>query len=414
MRILIAGTVQYPALNGQAVFTENLTKGLAERGHEVLSIFPSEKGSPYQTTMDNVHIEAIKSTNLNMLHAGSYFSLFSQKEIERILLNFNPEVVHIQDHFPLSRDVVQVAHRMRHRLVGTNHFMPENLAAYVPIISNIKPIYHRIMWSWMLETYNQLEIVTAQSKASAALLRAQGLRVPVFPVSCGINLNRFTLQPDLDRTANLLRFGLDPARKVFLFVGRVDKEKRLDVLLHAINLLKRDDIQIAIAGHGAAQQRLQALVEELNLGEQVRFLGFVSGEDLPILLNCVDIFSMPSEAELLSIASLEAMACGRPVLLADAVALPELVSDGVNGYLFRPGDAQDAACSMALLADHPERWPAMGKASQEKAWYHGMENTLKQYENIYTSLLSGSYSNTSITAMNKPRNSSAEFIGSKR
>jgi glycosyltransferase involved in cell wall biosynthesis len=122
---------------------------------------------------------------------------------------------------------------------------------------------------------------------------------------------------------------------------------------------------------------------------------------------------MPSEAELLSIASLEAMACARPVLLAEAVALPELVTDGQNGYLFRPGDPIDAARCMALLADHPENWPAMGVISQEKANYHSMENTLKQYESIYTALLAGTYVNLANASMSNLRGSSGELIGSK-
>ena len=390
MRILIAGTVNYPALNGQAVFTEHLTEGLAKQGHEVLSIFPSEKGSAYHILRNGVEIEALKSTNLNMLHAGAYYSLFSKGAIHRIFDSFQPEIVHIQDHFPLSRDVLQVARRHNVKLIGTNHFMPENLAAFIPVISNIKPVYNRIMWSWMLDVYNHLEVATAQSKASAALLKTQGLRIPVYPVSCGIDLRRFHPNPDVDREAIRKRFNLDSNRTVFLFVGRVDHEKRLDVLLHAMSQLNRDDIQLVIAGHGSAREKLEILAKELELGERVRFAGFIPREDLPSLLNSVDIFTMPSEAELLSIASLEAMACGRPVLLADAVALPELVTNGVNGYLFKPGDASDAACSMTLLADHPECWARMGSASVEKARYHGLENAIRQYEAIYAALLQDS------------------------
>ena len=115
----------------------------------------------------------------------------------------------------------------------------------------------------------------------------------------------------------------------------------------------------------------------------MRFTGFIPNEELHVLLNSVDIFTMPSEAELLSIASLEAMACGRPMLLADAVALPELVTPDVNGYLFKPGDPADAARCMALLADHPERWAEMGKASVERAQEHSLERTIERYETLY-------------------------------
>jgi glycosyltransferase involved in cell wall biosynthesis len=361
-----------------------------------------------------VRIYGLRSANLNMIRAGTYFSLFSEKAIQKILRAFRPEVVHIQDHYPLSRDVVRVARRDGYRLAGTNHFMPENLAPYVPVISNIKPVYQRIMWGWMLEVYNQLNVVTAQSKASAGLLKSQGLRVPVYPVSCGINLNRFKPIPSVDRAEILSRYGLNPLRKIFLFVGRVDEEKRLEVLLHAMRQLKRDDVQLAIAGNGAAQQELQNLAAELELGERVRFTGFISREDLPLMLNSADIFTMPSEAELLSIATLEAMACGRPVLLANAVALPELVSEGLNGYTFRPGDAVDAARCISLLADHPERWAAMGQVSLEKARVHGIENTLQQYESIYSALMAGTFAHLDNTTPSNRRGASGALIGTKR
>jgi glycosyltransferase involved in cell wall biosynthesis len=239
----------------------------------------------------------------------------------------------------------------------------------------------------MLSVYNRLDLVVAQSRAAAELIRAQGLQPPVSLVSCGIDLKRFRLDASVDRLACRERYGLDPRRTIFLFVGRVEKDKRIDVLLHAAARLKRDDIQLVIAGHGGASEYYEALSRSLNLGGGVHFTGFIPNEDLHILLNSIDVFTMPSDAELLSIASLEAMACGRPMLLADAVALPELVTPGVNGYLFKPGDADDAAHYMELLADRPERWKEMGKASHDRAQIHGLENTVQRYEELYNKSL---------------------------
>ncbi|MCX6069045.1 MAG: glycosyltransferase [Chloroflexi bacterium] len=415
MKILIAGTVNYPALNGQAIFTENLAEGLARRGHEVLSIFPSEKGQAYQAhSANNVRIEAIWSANLNWIHPDAYFSLFSENAVQQIFDDFQPDVVHVQDHFPLSRDVIQVARRNHVKLIGTNHFMPENLAAYVPLISNLKPVYQWIMWQWMLGVYNRLDIATAQSAASAALVRAQGLRIPIFPASCGIDLKRFHPDPGVDRNAMRQRYGIALDKKIFLFVGRVDSEKRIDVLLRAMQRLNRPDVQLVIAGKGAAQQKLEELARKLNLGVSVRFTSYIPIEDLPALLNSVDIFTMPSEAELLSIASLEAMACGKPILLANAVALPELVAEGLNGYLFTPGDDAEAARYMELLADHPERWQAMGLVSQKTARYHGLENTIKQYETIYNALLAENFSSIADPARSNLHSSPAGVFQHKR
>jgi 1,2-diacylglycerol 3-alpha-glucosyltransferase len=120
----------------------------------------------------------------------------------------------------------------------------------------------------------------------------------------------------------------------------------------------------------------------------VHFTGFIPNSDLPSILNSIDIFTMPSEAELLSTASLQAMACARPMLVADAVALPELVTAGGNGLLFHPGDEDDAARCMASLADHSERWPAMGAASLERVSPHSLKNIVHHYEDLYRNILS--------------------------
>jgi glycosyltransferase involved in cell wall biosynthesis len=168
----------------------------------------------------------------------------------------------------------------------------------------------------------------------------------------------------------------------------VDGEKRVDVLIRAIKAMKRDDIQLAITGKGAALSALKALAQDLKVDDLVRFTGFVPDADLPGLLNSIDIFAMPSQAELLSIASLEAMACARPILAANSQALPELVTNAVNGYLFKPGSVSDAMRCMLLLADHPERWVEMGTASLEKVQVHSLENMLTCYEQLYQKLLS--------------------------
>jgi glycosyltransferase involved in cell wall biosynthesis len=414
MRILIAGTATYPAQNGQAVFTENLTEGLAHHGHDVLSVFPSETGTAYSTNRNGVRIEALRSADLTRIHSDSYLSLFSESAIRRIFHDFQPEIVHIQDHFPVSYDVVQVARKFGMHLIGTNHFMPENIAGYVPLMSKFKPLFNWTAWTWMLGVYNRLDVATAQSKASASLMRAQGLKIPVYPVSCGIDLRRFHPNPQLNRKDVRLRYGIDPERTVFMFVGRVDKEKRLEVLLHALKLLNRDDVQLVIAGKGSNIEQLTALANELELGERVHFTGFIPAEDLPAVLNSADIFTMPSEAELLSIASLEAMASGLPVLLANAVALPELAHDGSNGYLFRPGDPADAARRMAQLADHPDRWARMGASSQEKAQFHSLGNTLRQYESLYTHLLAGTYAHLLESGINTLRSSPDWHSGNKK
>jgi 1,2-diacylglycerol 3-alpha-glucosyltransferase len=389
MRILIAATSNYIAFHGQAIFTINLAEGLVKKGHVVQVLVASEKGRAYRSQRNGVQMESLPALNLKAFHPDVFLPLFSAPSVLRILQTFQPDILHIQDHYPVCRNAILSARCLGIKTVGTNHFMPENLAPYVRFISNIKPVFNWVLWRWMRETYDRVDAVVAPSQTAAAILQKVGLRPPVSPISCGVDISLFHTNTSVDRSAWRARYGIDPNKIIFFFVGRVDREKHLDVLLRALQTLKRDDIQLVIAGKGAWKKHLIALTEQLGLGKKVHFAGFLPQEDLPSVLNSIDIFAMPSEAELLSISTLEAMGCSRPVLAANAVALPELVTDSVNGLLFKPGDVADAARCMAWFADHPERWSAMGAASLEKVQMHSLENIVRKYEALYERILNG-------------------------
>ncbi len=389
MRLLIAATSQYIAFHGQAIFTLNLAEGLAKNGHAVMALAASDKGPAYRSQRKGVQIEALSAVNLKAFHPDVTLPLFSARAVLRTIQAFSPDILHIQDHYPVCRNALLVARRLGIKIVGTNHFMPENLAPYVPLLSRVKPAFNWVLWRWMRLTYDRVDAVVAPSRTAAGLLRSVGLRPPVFPISCGADTSLFHTDPTVDRSAWRARYEIDPHKIVFFFVGRVDREKRLDVLLRALSLLNRNDVQLVIAGKGAWKKNMMALAQHLKLGSRVHFTGFLPQEDLPLVLNSIDIFAMPSEAELLSISTLQAMACSRPVLAANAVALPELVTDETNGLLFKPGDVADAARCMQWFADHPERWSGMGAASLEKAQAHSLENIVRQYELLYEKVLAG-------------------------
>jgi 1,2-diacylglycerol 3-alpha-glucosyltransferase len=255
------------------------------------------------------------------------------------------------------------------------------------LVSKIKPFYNWVLWHWMREVYDRLDAVAGPSQTAVTMLKGVGLKPHILPISCGVNTHLFHPISNVDRLGWREHYEIDLTKTIFFFVGRVDREKCLDVIIRALHLLNRDDIHFVIAGTGAAKDSLMELVIRLGLKEMVRFTGFIPNSDLPSVLNSIDIFTMPGKAELLSIASLQAMACARPMLVANAVALPELVTEDSNGLLFRPDNVEDAAKCMAILADHPERWAAMGAASLERVKVHSLENIVHLYEDLYKAVL---------------------------
>ena len=387
MRILIATSSDYRAFHGQAIFTKNLAEGLARHGHDVQVVAASRRGAHYEAVLNGVMVIALRSIRFKWLNPNAITALFTNNALRKIVRSFNPEIIHIQDHYPLSRSALLAGRRTGIKLVGTNHFMPENLAAYIPFISRIKPLYNWILWHWMRFTFDQLDAVAALSRIAKHILEMNSVRPPAHTISCGANTGIFHPNLQVNRLEWRQKYGMDPVKKIFFFVGRVDREKRLDVLLQAAVLLNREDFQIVIAGNGAHLRFLKKWTQKMGLTARVKFTGFLPDEDLPSVLNSIDVFAMPSEAELLSIATIQAMACARPVLAADAVALPELITDQENGLLFRPGDVRDAARAMKFFLDHPESLPVMGAESLKRSKDHALDHIVGQYEQFYRSVL---------------------------
>lgn len=387
MRVLIATQTYFPTTNGQAVFAANLAEGLARRGHEVVVVTPGDELHSYSEERNGVRVEYVAAVPIVRKKGDVRLTPFPQIQAPKILERFRPDIVHIQDHYPLCRSVVQAARKRGYPVIGTNHFLPENIMRNMPGPLRDSGYVERLLWWTMLDLFNELDFVTAPSQTAARILLEQGLEVPVKAISCGVDVRRFRPLLDIDRRGQRLHFGVDPDRVVIVYVGRVDHEKRLDVAVQAMYILNRPDVQLAIAGRGFHLPDLQTLVRTLGLQERVVFLGYVPPEEHPLLLNCADIFVMPSEAELLSIATLEAMACGLPVLAADARALPEIVHHGVNGYLFKAGDPEDAARWMARLLAERDRWPAMGQAARQTAEAHDIERVISEYEALYQEVI---------------------------
>ncbi|MGD2207660.1 MAG: glycosyltransferase, partial [Anaerolineae bacterium] len=129
-------------------------------------------------------------------------------------------------------------------------------------------------------------------------------------------------------------------------------------------------------------------VDKLGLQRYVHFLGFVPEKDMPALYRASDLFAIASICEVQSLPTLQAAATGLPVVAARAVALPELVHDGVNGFLVPPGEPEALGKAMWTILSDPDLAARMGKASLSIAQPHAEEHTFDKYEKLYQRLLS--------------------------
>ncbi|WP_061296994.1 glycosyltransferase [Herbidospora cretacea] len=382
-RVLIATDTYPPDVNGAAYFTHRLASGLAARGTEVHVVCTSDDGPPVTDVLDGVLVHRLRSARL-MVHPTMRFTVPAGlgRTMDRLVRRIGPDVVHTQGHFVVGRSAVAAAKRAGLPVVATNHFMPDNLFQFTGVPQRLRRRVGELAWKDLNRIFERADHVTTPTPLAAGLLSAKGLRSEVEPVSCGIDLSRFHPQPQAWARR---RFGV-PERPTIMFVGRLDEEKHLDEIVLALPKLLNDvDCQAVFVGQGNRREYLERLAHRVGAGDNVKFLGFVADADLPQAYAVADVFCMPGTAELQSIATLEAMASGLPVVAADAMALPHLIEG--NGHLYTHGDVSELARHLKFILTHDEERAAMGRASLALAAAHTHERSLARFEAIYGEVL---------------------------
>ncbi|HXB30750.1 MAG TPA: glycosyltransferase [Puia sp.] len=380
MRILFVCDTYYPQLNGVYYFVRRLAPLLQERGHIVAVIAPSE--TLFSTLKKIDYLDVYGLPSLPILHYPNVrfpIPFLLKYRIKKILKNFNPDIIHLQDHFSISKAVVKVNKKAGVPIIGTNHFMTENLTSFIHS-EKWKRILSTYFWSQFSKVFNQLSLVTTPSETAVRLIKPK-LHVKVISISSGIDLEKFNPSGDTEEVR--AKYSI-PHKPVLLFVGRLDPEKNIEEIIQAVAIaVQKVDFYFVIVGRGIKKQGLEQLALELGISDRVIFTGFVSDEDLPYIYKLSRCFIISSIAELLSLSALQGMASGLPVIAADIGALGELVRDKVNGYLYKPGNINMIVQCIHEIISQDELYINMGRKSLEFSHKHDIHKTVDAFEKIY-------------------------------
>jgi glycosyltransferase involved in cell wall biosynthesis len=388
MKILLGSDTYHPDVNGAAYFTHRLAAGLEGRGHEAHVICPSRGMRSVTTQQGGVLIHGIASLPAPLYPALRFSPLpFVYNRILAAVRRIKPDVIHIQNHFFIGRALTSIAQKLKIPIVATNHFMPENVMVHLQFLSER---HSRAMTNWLWRdfkgVYNQIETITAPSPPAAQLIIDKGITRTVTAISCGIDPARFN--PHQKASVIKYKYNLRPV-PTYMFVGRLDKDKHIDELIKALPLVRSTvDAQLVVVGGGKLRAQLVELAKRENVYDNVVFTGFINDDDLPRVYAACDVFCNAGIAELQSIVTLEAMATGKPVIAANAMALPYLVHNGVNGYTFEPGDIQTLAARLIELLTEQTKREAMGQKSLEIVAPHHIQNTFDAFEQLYDAAIS--------------------------
>jgi glycosyltransferase involved in cell wall biosynthesis len=246
-----------------------------------------------------------------------------------------------------------IARMMNIPVAGTYH---TDIPQYVRSLTNDE-FLEQAAWSYMIWFYSQMEEVMVPSAGTREQLATRGLppeRMKPLPrwVDTG------TYSPEMRNPSFWKGRGAGLGRVVLLYVGRVSREKGLEMLVDAFRALvdTGSAIALAVIGDGPYREEMEVSLA----GYPALFTGYLAGEQLQRGYASADLFVFPSATDTFGNVVLEAQASGLPVIVSDEGGPQELMVDGETGVVFRAGSTNDLAGAISSMISDPQRIARMG------------------------------------------------------
>lgn len=390
MKAILGSESFPPNISGVATATVNLAENLVKSGHEAFVFTP---GKTYTSRTDpafpKYKVYRLKSI-VNPFRHGFRLTFASDGEIERLVRKINPDIIHLQDPAMIGQALRRVGKKLGIPVIITNHFSLEYALSYVKALNWFRPIFRAELINYLVLFYNKCDAVVTPTETFRRQIENWGVKTPVRAISNGIQIEKFLKHFSVAKIKQIhIKFHL-PDNPLVLYLGRIDTDKSIDVLIRAIpEVLSSQNTHFVIAGSGGEVEGLKELVRQLQIEQAVTFIGFIDhkSDDFVGLYKSAALFAIPSTIETQSIVTLEAMSSGLPVVAANAGALPELVQDPKNGYLFRPGDYKELSDKIIKILSRRKMAARMGEESVKIAMTHQMDRAFGEMLELYQEII---------------------------
>lgn len=290
------------------------------------------------------------------------------------LEEFGPDLIHVVNPAVLGLAGLYYAKVMQIPLVASYHtHLPQYLHHYG------LGMLEGVMWELIKVSHNQAQLNLCTSTAMVQELRQHGIeRLDLW--QRGVDTETF--HPDL---ASLeMRSHLSqghPESPLLLYVGRLGAEKEIERIKPVLESIP--DARLALVGDGPNR----SVLEKHFADTPTHFVGYLTGKELGSAFASADAFIFPSRTETLGLVLLEAMAAGCPVVAARSGGIPDIVTDGVNGYLFDPTDEEGAIAATQRLLNQQEQRETLRQNARAEAERWNWASATRQLQNYYTAVV---------------------------
>lgn len=340
MRIVVFTDAYPPYINGVATSTFNLVQILRKNGHNVLVIAPQPEDGPTYEVDNTIYFKGIELKNL---YGYRLTRLYSSSVYKRVKA-FKPDVIHIQTDFTIGQFGRIVARKLKNSAtIYTYHTSYEDYTYYVA-----KGMADRIA-KLIVRNYaknnakNMTEYITPSDKTKE-YMRSSGSDAYINVIPTGIDFSIFKDENcDFDAIKKFkVEHGVDEDTKVFLLLGRIAKEKSMDISIQGYHAFRQAHPEIKtkmfVVGNGPMKGELQNLAIELGEGNNIEFLGSVPASEVPFYYHLADVYNSASITETQGLTFMEAMAAGVIVLARFDTQLSDTIIDNETGFFFSDMD----------------------------------------------------------------------------
>ena len=344
---LFSGNYNY-VRDGANQALNRLVGYLLRQGVQVRVYSPTVKEPAFPATGDLVSIPALPIPS----RAEYRLPIALPPRVKRDLAGFNPNVVHVSSPDIVGHRAVTWARRRQIACVASVHTRFDTYLAYYHLQA-LEPLARDIMRRF----YHRCEVVMAPAESTAVILRAQRMNRDITIWARGVDREQFN--PERRDMGWRRSIGIGDDELVIAFLGRVVMEKGLDVFADAVHVFAERRIahRVLVIGEGPARPWF-----EQQLPEAI-FTGELTGDELGRALASADLLLNPSITEAFGNVTLEAMACGLPVIAAEATGATNLVRNGLTGTLVDGTDPDQFADALEAYALDPDLRRRQGEAA---------------------------------------------------
>ena len=368
MRIAIFTETFLPKVDGIVTRLKHTVEYLQSFGNEVCVFCPEGGLTEYK----GAKVKGVSGFPLPLYPELKL--AFPRPSMREAIEDFNPDLIHVVNPAVLGLGGIYYSKSLNIPLVASYHtHLPKYLEHY-----NLG-LLEGVLWELLKAMHNQAAINLCTSTVMQQELTEHEIeRVEVWQRGVDTALFRPNLRSEAMRSR--LTQG-HPDAPILIYIGRLSAEKEIDRIKPVLESIP--DARLALVGDGPYREELEQHFE----GTPTHFVGYLAGEELGAAYASADAFIFPSRTETLGLVLLEAMAAGCPVIAADAGGIPDIVTNGVNGFMFDPMDEQGAIVATQKLLGMKAERELLRQNARVEAERWGWEGATRQLERFYIDVL---------------------------